>query len=186
MPPPPKDAKSGKNIAETAMGTGTHKTLIAALEACKLTSVFTGADKFTVFAPTDAAFAKLPAGTVDALLKDIPKLTNILKYHVSAFADNGNQRPTRNGRSFDTLCANEANDGTVKETGVLVTVDTCESYMLSGNDNAKIVASGALFCMFVFLLLLLSLSLAIRSGLKGPGLGFLLVLGLLLATRVTP
>ena len=164
MPPPPKDTKSGKNIAETAMGTGTHKTLIAALEACKLTSVFTGADKFTVFAPTDAAFAKLPAGTVDALLKDIPKLTNILKYHVSAFADNGNQRPTRNGRSFDTLCANEANDGTVKETGVLVTVDTCESYMLSGNDNAKIVASGALS---VFLL---SLSLAIRSDLKGPGL----------------
>ncbi len=135
MPPPPKDTKSGKTIADTVKSTGTHNTLAAALAAAKLDSALSGTSKLTLFAPTDEAFKKLPAGTVDALLKDIPKLTNILKYHVSANA----QRPTRNGRSYETLCLNT--DGTSKETGVLVTVDTCESFMRSANANAKVVAT---------------------------------------------
>jgi len=100
MPPPPKDTKSGKTIAETVKGTGSHNTLAAALAAAKLDSALAGTGKLTLFAPTDEAFSKLPAGTVDALLKDIPKLTNILKYHVSA----NQQRPSRNGRSYETLC----------------------------------------------------------------------------------
>lgn len=135
MPPPPQDTKSGKSIADTVAGTGSHNTLAAALAAAKLDGVLGGSDKFALFAPTDEAFGKLPAGTVDALLKDIPKLTNILKHHVSTNL----QRPSRNGRSYDTLCLNE--DGTAKETGVLVTVDTCESFMRSANANAKVVTT---------------------------------------------
>lgn len=128
--------KMSADIVATAVSTGTHKTLVAALQACKLDSVLSGKGPFTVFAPTDAAFAKLPAGTVDSLLKDIPKLTEILKYHVSM----NSQLPTRNGRGYDTLCLHS--DGVAKEIGVRVTVDTCENFMLGGQANkAKISAS---------------------------------------------
>ncbi|MEH1817596.1 MAG: fasciclin domain-containing protein [Nostoc sp.] len=70
------------NIIDTATNNGSFKTLIAAIEAAGLGDTLKGAGPFTVFAPTDAAFNKLPAGTVDALLKDIPKLKKILTYHV--------------------------------------------------------------------------------------------------------
>lgn len=71
------------NIIDTATNNGSFKTLVAAIEAAGLVDTLTGAEApFTVFAPTDAAFNKLPAGTVDALLKDIPKLKKILTYHV--------------------------------------------------------------------------------------------------------
>jgi uncharacterized surface protein with fasciclin (FAS1) repeats len=71
-----------KDIVDTAVDAGSFKTLAAALSAAGLIQALKGTGPFTVFAPTDEAFAKLPAGTVDALLKDIPKLTKILKYHV--------------------------------------------------------------------------------------------------------
>ncbi|MBD2414264.1 fasciclin [Nostoc calcicola FACHB-389] len=70
------------NIIETATNNGSFKTLVAAIEAAGLVDTLKGDGPFTVFAPTDAAFNKLPAGTVDALLKDIPKLKKILTYHV--------------------------------------------------------------------------------------------------------
>jgi uncharacterized surface protein with fasciclin (FAS1) repeats/uncharacterized membrane protein YuzA (DUF378 family) len=70
------------NIVETAIAAGQFKTLATALQAADLVSALEGQGPFTVFAPTDAAFAKLPAGTVDALLKDKAKLTAILTYHV--------------------------------------------------------------------------------------------------------
>ncbi|MEH2373192.1 fasciclin domain-containing protein [Nostoc sp.] len=70
------------NIIETATNNGSFKTLVAAIEAAGLVDTLKGPGPFTVFAPTDAAFNKLPAGTVDALLKDIPKLKKILTYHV--------------------------------------------------------------------------------------------------------
>ena len=70
------------NIIDTAIAAGTFKTLAAALTAAGLVDTLKGAGPFTVFAPTDAAFDKLPAGTVDALLKDVPKLKSILTYHV--------------------------------------------------------------------------------------------------------
>ena len=73
---PPKD------IVEVAVADGRFTTLAAALEAAGLVETLKGEGPFTVFAPTDEAFAKLPAGTVEALLKDIPALTNILLYHV--------------------------------------------------------------------------------------------------------
>jgi uncharacterized surface protein with fasciclin (FAS1) repeats len=70
------------NIIDTAVSAGSFTTLAAALKAAGLVDTLQGAGPFTVFAPTDDAFAKLPAGTVDTLLKDIPKLKKILTYHV--------------------------------------------------------------------------------------------------------
>jgi uncharacterized surface protein with fasciclin (FAS1) repeats len=70
------------DIVDTAVGAGSFNTLAAALTAAGLVPTLKGPGPFTVFAPTDEAFAKLPAGTVEALLKDIPKLTSILTYHV--------------------------------------------------------------------------------------------------------
>lgn len=70
------------DIIDTAVAAGNFKTLAAALTAADLVVTLKGTGPFTVFAPTDEAFAKLPAGTVDALLKDVPKLKSILTYHV--------------------------------------------------------------------------------------------------------
>lgn len=70
------------NIIDTATANGNFKTLLAAVEAAGLTATLKGPGPFTVFAPTDAAFAALPAGTVDGLLKDPAKLKDILLYHV--------------------------------------------------------------------------------------------------------
>ena len=70
------------DIIDTAVAAGNFKTLAAALTAAGLVDTLKGDGPFTVFAPTDEAFAKLPAGTVDALLKDVPKLKGILTYHV--------------------------------------------------------------------------------------------------------
>jgi len=73
-----------KDIIATAVDAGSFKTLAAALGAADLVKTLQGPGPFTVFAPTDEAFAKLPPGTVDALLKDVPKLKGILTYHVVA------------------------------------------------------------------------------------------------------
>jgi uncharacterized surface protein with fasciclin (FAS1) repeats len=73
-----------KNIVENAVNSKDHTTLVAAVKAAGLVDTLTGAGPFTVFAPTNAAFGKLPAGTVDTLLKseNKPKLTTVLTYHV--------------------------------------------------------------------------------------------------------
>jgi uncharacterized surface protein with fasciclin (FAS1) repeats len=70
------------DIVDTAVNAGSFGTLVAAIKAAGLVDTLKGKGPFTVFAPTDDAFAKLPDGTVDALLKDIPKLKKILTYHV--------------------------------------------------------------------------------------------------------
>lgn len=70
------------DIVETAINAGSFNTLVAAVKAAGLVETLKGAGPFTVFAPSDEAFAKLPEGTVDGLLKDIPKLKQILTYHV--------------------------------------------------------------------------------------------------------
>ncbi len=72
------------NIVETAIAAGTFNTLVAAVKAAGLVETLSGPGPFTVLAPTDEAFAKLPAGTVEGLLNDIPKLTAVLTYHVLA------------------------------------------------------------------------------------------------------
>jgi uncharacterized surface protein with fasciclin (FAS1) repeats len=71
-----------KDIVDTAVAAGSFKTLARALDAAGLIETLKGNGPFTVFAPTDEAFAKLPAGTLDALLKDKAKLTAVLTYHV--------------------------------------------------------------------------------------------------------
>ena len=73
-----------KNIVETAVNTGSFKTLVTAVKAADLVETLSGKGPFTVFAPTDEAFAKLPKGTIEALLKDTGKLSSILTYHVVA------------------------------------------------------------------------------------------------------
>jgi uncharacterized surface protein with fasciclin (FAS1) repeats len=70
------------DIVDTAVSAGSFKTLVTAVQAAGLVDTLKGAGPFTVFAPTDEAFGKLPAGTIDSLLKDIPQLTKILTYHV--------------------------------------------------------------------------------------------------------
>lgn len=71
-----------KDIVETAVAAGNFKTLAAALTAADLIGTLKGKGPFTVFAPTDAAFAKIPKADLDALLKDKAKLTSVLTYHV--------------------------------------------------------------------------------------------------------
>ncbi|MCU0727126.1 MAG: fasciclin domain-containing protein [Planctomycetes bacterium] len=71
-----------KNIVETAAAAGTFKTLLAAAQAAGLVETLSNGGPFTVFAPSDEAFAKLPAGTVEGLLADKAKLTAILLHHV--------------------------------------------------------------------------------------------------------
>lgn len=73
---------SEKDIVATAIEAGSFTTLATALQAADLVSVLQGDGPFTVFAPTDEAFSKLPAGTVEALLADKEALTRILTYHV--------------------------------------------------------------------------------------------------------
>ncbi|MEO8157213.1 MAG: fasciclin domain-containing protein [Betaproteobacteria bacterium] len=70
------------DIVDTAISAGQFKTLVTAVQAAGLVDTLKGPGPFTVFAPTDEAFAKLPAGTLDALLKDKKKLAAILTYHV--------------------------------------------------------------------------------------------------------
>jgi len=72
------------NIVETAVKNGNFKTLVAAVTAAELVDTLSGEGPFTVFAPSDEAFAKLPEGTVESLLKDKEKLAAILTYHVVA------------------------------------------------------------------------------------------------------
>ncbi len=85
MTPAPAAAK---NIIDIAIGSPDHTTLVTAVTAAGLVETLKGAGPFTIFAPTNAAFAKLPAGTVDGLLKPASKdaLTKILTYHVVAGA----------------------------------------------------------------------------------------------------
>jgi uncharacterized surface protein with fasciclin (FAS1) repeats len=73
-----------KTVVETAIASPQHKTLVAAVTAADLAGTLSGNGPFTVFAPTDAAFAKLPAGTVETLLKmqNKKQLQNVLTYHV--------------------------------------------------------------------------------------------------------
>ncbi|HVE79541.1 MAG TPA: fasciclin domain-containing protein, partial [Gemmatimonadaceae bacterium] len=98
-----------KNIVQVATDAGSFTTLVAAVKAAGLEQTLRDAGPFTVFAPTDAAFAKLPAGTVDALLADRAKLASILTYHVVSgrvtaadlVKSNGAMPATVNGQPLD-------------------------------------------------------------------------------------
>jgi uncharacterized surface protein with fasciclin (FAS1) repeats len=130
-----------KDIVETAVNAGQFKTLAAALGAAKLVTTLKGSGPFTVFAPTDAAFAKLPAGTVENLLKPENKdqLVAILTYHVvpgrvmAADVVKLKEAKTVNGKMLDIETKGEAvmvNDAKVTATdigasnGVIHVIDT--------------------------------------------------------------
>ncbi len=83
-----KDDVSQKDVVKVAMGSKDHTTLVAAVKQADLVTALSNAGPFTVFAPTNAAFDKLPAGTVEGLMKDDKKadLQNILQYHVTTSA----------------------------------------------------------------------------------------------------
>jgi len=83
-----KDDDSAKDVVKVAVGSKDHSTLVSALKAANLVTSLSNAGPFTVFAPTNAAFDKLPAGTVDGLLKPAAKedLQNVLQYHVTVAA----------------------------------------------------------------------------------------------------
>jgi uncharacterized surface protein with fasciclin (FAS1) repeats len=74
------------NLLETAEQAGNFKTLLRAIEAAELAEILNSPGPYTVFAPMDEAFAKLPEGTLESLLQDIPKLKRVVTYHV-AFGD---------------------------------------------------------------------------------------------------
>lgn len=111
------------DIVDVAVEAGSFTTLAAALEAAGLVDVLKGEGPFTVFAPTDEAFAKLPEGTVEALLQDKEKLTAILTYHVvpgavmAADVVGLDEAGTVNGATIDISVW----DGTVKVNDATVT-----------------------------------------------------------------
>ncbi len=113
------------DIVDTAVAAGSFKTLAAALGAAGLVETLKGAGPFTVFAPTDEAFAKLPDGTVATLLKpeNLEKLKGILTYHVVAGAVHAadvmkiTSAPTVNGQAVKVL----AEGGQVHIDGAVVT-----------------------------------------------------------------
>jgi transforming growth factor-beta-induced protein len=78
----PSPTVAPKDIVDIAVADDRFETLVAALQAADLVDTLKGAGPFTVFAPTDDAFNKLPAGTLNSLLQDIPALKNVLLYHV--------------------------------------------------------------------------------------------------------
>jgi uncharacterized surface protein with fasciclin (FAS1) repeats len=122
-----KDDESQKDVVKIAVGSPDHTTLVAALKAADLVNALSNAGPFTVFAPTNAAFDKLPKGTVESLLKpeNIDKLRGILQHHVTTsvwdLAD-----------LTDGMTMSMADGGsvTIKKSGNDVTV-----------DGARIVAS---------------------------------------------
>ena len=118
------------NIVQTAISAGSFTTLVAAVQAAGLAETLSGTGPFTVFAPTDEAFAKLPAGTIDALLKDKEKLASILTYHVvsgqvtAADAVKLNEAKTINGQSFKIVAGK---DGVMIDNANVVKADIMTS-----------------------------------------------------------
>jgi transforming growth factor-beta-induced protein len=104
-------------VVDVIIGSSNHNTLEAAVGAAGLINTLNGAGPFTVFAPTDAAFAALPAGTVDALLADIPLLTSILTYHV--VGANALSTDLSDGQTITTLNG-EAVTVTINADGVFI------------------------------------------------------------------
>jgi uncharacterized surface protein with fasciclin (FAS1) repeats len=111
------------DIIDTAVAAGTFKTLVAAVTAAGLVDTLKGAGPFTVFAPSDDAFAKLPAGTVEGLLKDTPKLAAILTYHVVAGKVMAADVMTMDGKTAATV------------NGALLKISTKSGVKLNGEVN---------------------------------------------------
>ena len=133
--------QASKDIVQTAVAAGTFNTLVAAVKAAGLVETLQGKGPFTVFAPTDAAFAKLPAGTVESLLANPQKLASILTFHVvpgkvmaaDIVKANGAKPTTVNGQPLDVVVrdghvlvngANVVTADVVASNGVIHVIDT--------------------------------------------------------------
>ena len=123
-----QDDASQKNVVQVAISSKDHTTLVTAIKAGELVDVLSNAGPFTVFAPTNEAFGKLPAGTVEGLLKPESKetLIDILQYHVSVGVYKA--EALKEGQSIGQV--NGDNIKITKKEGILYV-----------NGNAKIVAS---------------------------------------------
>tara|TARA_B100002052_G_scaffold196097_1_gene178846 strand:- start:16298 stop:17638 length:1341 start_codon:yes stop_codon:yes gene_type:complete len=121
LPPTPQT----NTIYDIVSNSADHTTLKTAIDACALDGVLSGSGPFTLFAPTDAAFNLLPAGTVTALLNDIPQLTDILKHHV--VADSVTSGMLSNGQIVMTLLS----------TDITVTINASGVFI----DNAQVVVA---------------------------------------------
>ncbi len=116
-------AAHAKDIVDTAVSAGSFKTLVAAVQAAGLVDTLKGPGPFTVFAPSDEAFAKIPKAQLDALLQDKAKLTAVLTYHVVP----------------GKVMAKDVKAGKVKTVqGGEITVGTMGGVTV---DNAKVVAT---------------------------------------------
>jgi len=125
-------AAQPKDIVDTAVAAGSFKTLAAALKAAGLVDTLKGPGPFTVFAPTDEAFAKLPAGTVEMLLKpeNKGKLTRILTYHVVAgkvMAADAAKLTSAKAVSGDTLTIAAQGGGVMIDKAKVVKADIAAS-----------------------------------------------------------
>ncbi len=125
-------AAQTKDIVDTAVAAGSFKTLAAALKAAGLIETLKGPGPFTVFAPTDEAFAKLPAGTVETLLKpeNKAKLTRILTYHVVAgkvMAADAAKLTSAKAVSGDTLTIAASGGGVTIDNAKVVKADIAAS-----------------------------------------------------------
>lgn len=127
------------DIVDTLVENGNFSTLVTAVSSAGLVDTLKSEGKFTLFAPTDQAFAKLPAGTIPALLNDLPTLTSILKYHVvsgevpASVASTLTSAPTVNGKNITIKLENHnlfINDSRVvlydiyTTNGVIHVIDT--------------------------------------------------------------
>ena len=119
-----KQASAQPDIVDTAIAAGKFNTLVAAVKAAGLVDALKGDGPFTGFAPTDEAFAKLPAGTVEALLQDKDKLAAILTYHVVS------------GKVMAADVVNLTSAKTLQ--GSSVTIDASNGVM---EDNAKVITT---------------------------------------------
>ena len=131
------------NIVETAKSAGTFNTLVAAVTAAGLADTLSSPGPFTVFAPNDAAFAKLPAGTVESLLADIPKLTKILTYHVvSGDVRAADVVKLHEAKTVEGSAVHIPANGTVKvnEATVIATDIACDNGVIHVIDTVLIPA----------------------------------------------
>jgi uncharacterized surface protein with fasciclin (FAS1) repeats len=119
------NVNADKDIVDTAVAAGSFNTLVTAVKAAGLVETLKGKGPFTVFAPTDEAFAKLPKGTVEGLLKDPEKLKGILLYHVVS----------GNVMAKDVVKLNGKSAKTVQGSSVKITVKG-DKVMV---DNANVV-----------------------------------------------
>ena len=127
-----------KKIIETAITDGSFKTLISAVKAAGLTETLSGPGPFTFFAPNDEAFAKLPQGSVEAMLKDVPKLKQVLNYHIlSGKLGGGDVRKLTTAKTVQgqDIAVTSTNGVKVNDAKVIQTDIACENGIIHVIDT---------------------------------------------------